>query len=128
MIDKIRTETQYNQVMSLIENYIQKAIEGGGFHSLKKKESEELQKLTALGADYEDNILKIMPLPVTINVVVRQKIKEMNFTQGKFAELFGIGSAKISQILNGKREPDVPFLKAIHEKLGIDGNFIFELV
>jgi len=76
MIDKIRTETQYNQVMSLIENYIQKAIEGGGFHSLKKKESEELQKLTALGVDYEDNILKIMPLPVTINVVVRQKLKK----------------------------------------------------
>ena len=128
MIDKIRTETQYNQVMSLIENYIQKAIEGGGFHSLKKKESEELQKLTALGADYEDNILKIMPLPVTINVVVRQKIKEMNITQGKLAELFGMGSAKISQILSGKREPDVPFLKAVHEKLGIDANFIFELV
>ena len=31
MIDKIRTETQYNQVMSLIENYIQKAIEGEDF-------------------------------------------------------------------------------------------------
>ena len=69
-----------------------------------------------------------MPLPVTINVVVRQKIKEMNITQGKLAELFGMGSAKISQILNGKREPDVPFLKAVHKKLGIDGNFIFERV
>jgi len=111
-----------------LRTIFKKATEGGGFHSLKKKESEGLQKLTALGVDYEDNILKIMPLPVTINVVVRQKIKEMNITQGKLAELFGMGSARISQILNGKREPDVPFLKAIYEKLGIDGNFIFELV
>lgn len=31
-------------------------------------------------------------------------------------------------ILNGKREPDVHFLKAIHEKLGIEGNFILEHV
>ena len=60
-----------------------------------------------------------MPLPVTINVVVQQKIKEMNITQGKLAEMFGMGSAKISQILSGKREPDVSFLKAVHEKLGL---------
>jgi len=128
MIDKIRTETQYNQVMNLIETFIQKATEGGGFHSLKKKEQEELQKLTVLGAEYEDDVLKIMPLPVTINAVVQQKIKEMNITQGKLAEMFGMGSAKLSQILNGKREPDVPFLKAVHDKLGIDGNFILERI
>ena len=128
MIDKIRTETQYNQVMNLIEIFIQKATDSGGFHSLKKKEQEELHQLTVLGADYEDNVLKVMPLPVTINTVVQQKIKEMNITQGKLAEMFGMGSAKISQILSGKREPDVPFLKAIHDKLGIDGNFILERV
>lgn len=128
MIDKIRTENQYNQVMNLIEIFIQKATDGGGFHSLKKKEEEELHQLTVLSVEYEDNILKIMPLPITINVVVQQKIKEMNITQGKLAEMFGMGSAKISQILSGKREPDVPFLKAVHDKLGIDGNFILERV
>ncbi|MEO6284751.1 MAG: helix-turn-helix transcriptional regulator [Dyadobacter sp.] len=52
----------------------------------------------------------------------------MNITQGKLAEMFGMGAAKVSQILNGKREPDVHFLKAIHQKLGIDGNFILDRV
>lgn len=128
MIDKIRTETQYNRVMNLIEKFIQKATDGEGFHSLNEKEQEELHKLTILTAEYEDNVLKIMPLPVTVNAVVLQKIKEMNITQGKLAEMFGMGSAKLSQILNGKREPDVPFLKAVHDKLGIDGNFILERI
>ena len=128
MLDKIRTSAQYDHVMSLIENYIQKATEGGGFHTLGKKDADELQKLTLLAESFEDNVLKIMPLPVSISSVVQQKIKEMNITQGKLAEMFGMGSAKISQILSGKREPDVPFLKAVHEKLGIDGNFILEVV
>jgi len=34
--------------------------------------------------------------------------------------------AKISQILSGRREPDVDFLRGIHVKLGIDGNVLLE--
>jgi HTH-type transcriptional regulator/antitoxin HigA len=128
MIDKIRNEIQYGQVMKLIEGYIQKATDGGGFHSLNETESLELKKLTTLAEYYEDNVLNVMPLTVTINVVVQQKINEMNITQGKLAGMFGMGAAKISQILNGKREPDVRFLKAVHQKLGIDGNFILDRV
>jgi HTH-type transcriptional regulator/antitoxin HigA len=37
-------------------------------------------------------------------------------------------TTKISQILNGKRQPDVSFLKAAHEKLGLDGNLLLERV
>lgn len=35
-----------------------------------------------------------------------------------------IAPDKLSQILNGKREPDVPFLKAAHQRLGIDAAFL----
>lgn len=128
MIDKIRTEIQYKQVMQLIEGFIQKATEAGGFHALNENESNELKELTLLAEYYEDNVMNIMPLTVTINAVVQQRIGELNITQGKLAEMFGMGAAKVSQILNGKRQPDVPFLKAIHEKLGIDGNFILDRV
>ncbi len=61
-----------------------------------------------------------MPLPVTINRVVKNK--ELNITPAKLAELLGVGS---SQILNGKLEPDVAFLKAIHSKLGISADSLF---
>jgi HTH-type transcriptional regulator / antitoxin HigA len=36
----------------------------------------------------------------------------------------GIGAPKLSQILSGKREPDVSFLKTAHEKLNIDAEFL----
>ena len=52
----------------------------------------------------------------------------MNITQSKLAEMFDMADSKLSKILTGKRDPDIHFLKAIHEKLGIDGNLILERV
>ncbi|MDR6783271.1 transcriptional regulator with XRE-family HTH domain [Pedobacter africanus] len=63
-----------------------------------------------------------------LNAVIHHKIKELNITQAKLADLLGIGTSKLSQILTGKREPDVPFLKAVHSKLGISGDFLLESV
>jgi antitoxin component HigA of HigAB toxin-antitoxin module len=128
MIDKIRTEKQYKQVMTMIENYLSKATDGGGFNSLNKKETAELKALSLLAEQYEDEVMKIMPLPVTLENVVLLKMQEMNITQAKLAQMLNIGTAKLSQILNSKRKPDVPFLKAIHEQLGVDGNFILEKI
>ena len=41
MIDKIRNKNQYEQVCQLIEEFIKKATNGGGFNSLNKKETDE---------------------------------------------------------------------------------------
>lgn len=128
MIDKIRNEAQYSQVMALIENFIKKATNGGGFNSLTSIDSDELSVLSKLAEHYEDNVLKIMPLPLTINAVVQHKKKEMNLTQAKLAAMLGLGTSKLSQILSGKREPDVLFLKAVHSKLGISGDFLLESI
>jgi len=126
MIDKIRSESQYEQVMELIEKFIKKATDKGGFNNLPDADQEELAQLSLLAEQYEDDILKIMPLPITINSIVQHKIKELNISQAKLAEMLGLGTSKLSQILNGKREPDVVFLKALHEKLGISGDFLLE--
>lgn len=126
MIDKIRNEAQYRQVMELIDGFIAKATDAGGFNHLGEPEKEELGRLSLLAEQYEDDVLKIMPLPVTINAVVEHKLKELNITQAKLAEMLGLGTSKLSQILNGKREPDVSFLKALHSKLGISGDFLLE--
>ncbi len=128
MIEKIRTAKQFDQIMVLIEQFIEKATQMGGFEHLSKTESEELHKLSLLAEYYEDNVLKIMPLPVTIETIVNAKMQEMDITQAKLAELLNIGTAKLSQILSKKRKPDISFLKAVHEKLGVDGNLIFDLV
>lgn len=67
-----------------------------------------------------------MPLEVTINSIVQEKITEMDITQNQLAKMLGINKTKLSLTLNSKRPPDVKFLKAVHEKLGVDGNFYFE--
>ncbi|RZK73607.1 MAG: helix-turn-helix domain-containing protein [Pedobacter sp.] len=128
MINKIRTEAQYNEVMKLIETYLSKATKAGGFSALNETESADLNKLSLLAEDYEDNMISIMPLPLTLKAVVKNKIDEMNINQAKLAEILGLGAAKLSQILNGKRQPDVPFLKALHSKLGISGDFLLKSV
>ncbi len=126
MLDKIRNEKQYAQVMVLIEKFIQKATDGGGFSTLSETDANELQRLTLLVEAFEDQDLNIMPLPVTLSAVIENKIKEMGITQAALAEMLGLGTSKLSQILNGKREPDVAFLKAVHSKLGISGDFLIE--
>ena len=80
MIDKIKTKKQYEQVMALIENYLAKATGNGGFKSLSKKENEELKKLSLLAEQYEDDVLKIMPLQATPENVVPVKMQELNLT------------------------------------------------
>lgn len=126
MIDKIRNEGQYNQIMLLIEGFIKKATDGGGFTSLTKAESDELAHISLLVEQYEDDVLKIMPLPISISAIVQHKMNELNINQAKLAEMLGLGTSKLSQILNGKRDPDVPFLKAVHTHLGISGDFLLE--
>jgi HTH-type transcriptional regulator / antitoxin HigA len=128
MITKIRTQAQYDQVMVLIESYLQKATQNGGFKALTEAENQELKQLSVLAEHYEDDVLKVMPLTPSIATIVQQKLRERQLNQRSLSTLIGIGTAKISQILNGKRQPDVQFLKAIHEKLGIDGNVLLEMV
>ena len=45
---------------------------------------------------------------------------EMKMKQKELAKLMGVAEPKLSQILSGKREPDVQFLKAAFQKLHID--------
>ena len=75
MISKIRNEKQYNQVMVLIESYLQKATDGSGFHALSQLEADELEKLSLLAERYEDEGMKLMPIPVTLSAVVEAKKK-----------------------------------------------------
>lgn len=58
----IKTKKEYETVMKLIEAYLNKITEAGESDGLTPAEHDELKVLSALVADYEDNILKIYPL------------------------------------------------------------------
>jgi antitoxin component HigA of HigAB toxin-antitoxin module len=116
-------------VNQTIEALLGKATKLGGFHKLEKQEAEMLSSLSKLAENYEDRILHLMPMkPKTLKEAVELKRMERKLTQAKLAKTLGIGAPKLSQILSGKREPDVVFLKAVHRKLQIDADFILSHV
>lgn len=122
---KIKTEKQYKAVMKTVEGLLEKATRIGGFHKLDKNESAMLENLSKLAEEYEDNMLKLMPIkPKSLQEAVEFKRMERRQTQAELAKTLGIAAPKLSQILSGKREPDVTFLKAVYVKLRIDADFI----
>lgn len=119
---KINSESTYNKALNEVYKLMQK-----GEENLTLKDSNKISSIAKSIQDYE-KVHYPFPFPKTINEMVELKMFEKKWSKNKLAEILGIGASKLSQILNNKREPDVTFLKAIHEKLGVDGNFILEKV
>lgn len=65
-----------------------------------------------------------LEVPQTIEGVIALRMFELKLKQTQLAKILGVTEAKLSRILNGKMSPDVAFLKALHEKLGIDAAFL----
>lgn len=116
------TEADYNVAMSEILRIMNK-----GEVNLTTAEKKKLRRMAEAAQHYE-SIHYPFPMPGTIVEMVELKMFEKKLNRASLAKMLGIGAPKLSQILNNKRDPDISFLKAIYEKLGIDGNFILEKV
>ncbi|HEY5462913.1 MAG TPA: helix-turn-helix domain-containing protein [Hanamia sp.] len=101
------------------------ALMNKGEGNLTPSEVTRLRNMASAAEAYEDTFYPL-PMPGTIGQMVELKMYQMHLTQTKMAELLGLGRPKLSQILNGKREPDVTFLKAAYKKLKIDPAFLLE--
>jgi HTH-type transcriptional regulator / antitoxin HigA len=67
-------------------------------------------------------------MPTTLISMIELKMYEMRLKQRDLADLLGVESSRVSEYLNGKRKINIEIAKKIHEKLGIDGNFILKTV
>jgi HTH-type transcriptional regulator/antitoxin HigA len=128
MLDKIRSKEQYEAINQMIEKYIVKATELGGFHKLSLKEDSELSRISFLARDFEKVMMLPMELKQSLNSIVQHRLDEMKINQGDLAELINVSGSKISKILSRKQEPDIHFLKSIHKHLGIDGNLLLRVI
>jgi antitoxin component HigA of HigAB toxin-antitoxin module len=126
MIDKIRTQQQYEGIMKMIEKFIQKATKLGGFHMLNQDDDDQLHQLSILANDYEKKHLLPGSFTLSLNMLIQKRLEELKLNQAALAELINTSESKISKIITGKQEPDIQFLKAIHNKLGIDGNVLLD--
>jgi HTH-type transcriptional regulator/antitoxin HigA len=117
---KIENERDYNATMKKIDALMKK-----GEKNLTNKEAEEIRTLALEAQTYERSIYTI-PAPKTLEGLIELKMYERRLKQKELAKLLGIGEPKLSQIMSRKRKPDVAFLKAAHEQLGIDGNILLD--
>ncbi len=139
----INTPEDYDNAISEIDNLMKR-----GEENLAKEEIEKLGTLAELIEEYEDfkgmapvlrskelakendrdKIAAVLGYMPDLIGLVEFKMYQLKMNQNGLAEMLKMPASKISQILNKKRDPDIPFLKGIHEKLGIDGNYILEAV
>ena len=117
---QIGNEKEYNAAMDKIDVLMKKGESG-----LTDIEAEALRLLALAAQAYEKTIYSI-PAPKTLEGLIELKMYERKLKQKELASLLGIGEPKLSQIMSKKRKPDVAFLKAAHEHLGIDGNVLLE--
>jgi HTH-type transcriptional regulator / antitoxin HigA len=119
----ITSKEAYHKTMVAVYDLMNK-----GEANLTKKELSNLQAMAKAAEEYEDNVLDLKPAkkPQTIAAVIEEKMYENKISQAALAASLGLGQSKLSEILNGKRKPDVPFLKALYKKLHIDPAFLLE--
>lgn len=119
---KITSDEMYHKTMVDIYNLMNK-----GEQNLTEAEATRLGIMAVEAERYEDEVLGLVPVqPKTIPEMVELKMFEQKMTQAALAEKLNIGKPKLSQILNGKRPPDVAFLKAAYKVLNIDPAFLLE--
>ena len=110
---KITTERNYSKALTEVYQLMKK-----GEDNLTGKDTNIIATIAKEIQDYE-KIYYPFPMPKTISEIVELKMFEKKLNRVSLAKMLGIGAPKLIQILNNKREPDVSFLKALHEKLGV---------
>jgi antitoxin component HigA of HigAB toxin-antitoxin module len=122
---QIKSKKEYHQTMVEVYDLMNK-----GEHNLSECEMNRLSVLAEEAERYEDEVLQLRPLqqPKTIQEMVELKMFEQKISQSTLAEKLGFSPSKVSEILSGKRKPDVPFLKGIYEQLQIDADFLLKHV
>jgi antitoxin component HigA of HigAB toxin-antitoxin module len=121
----ILTDKDYHETMIAVYELMNK-----GETHLTSAEIEQLKIMTSAAEKYEDEILHLKPVkqPVSLSEVIELFMYENKLSQAKLADRLGVGKPKLSQILTGKRQPDVLFLKALYRKLHLDPKVILDHV
>lgn len=140
-IVKIAVRQDYEEAVKLLEQMAAKSEE-----KLTEEEFAWMEHTANLVAQYEESN-GMVPIDVSsiheqetdvqkiaaalgyephLADIIRFKMLQKKLNQKSLASLLSMSTTKVSQILSGKREPDVDFLRGIHAKLGIDGNVLLE--
>jgi HTH-type transcriptional regulator / antitoxin HigA len=114
----IKTELELKEAFNTLDKLIAEMGDDTDKQAQAKVLAEAIQS-------YEKEYVSF-PLPTTLIGMIELKMYEMKLKQRDLAMVLGIESSRVSEYLNGKRKINLEFAKKVHEKLGIDGNFILK--
>ena len=112
---QIKDEKQYQAACDRI-NELLKLV--GNDTPADDKNMLELDLISDLVADYEEEHYPITA--PTLVETIKLRMYEMGLTQTKLAEMLGLSTARISEIISGKGEPSLKTGRLISQKLDID--------
>ncbi|MEA5429677.1 helix-turn-helix domain-containing protein [Arcicella lustrica] len=109
IIKPIKNEQDYELALKILTSI---------FHAKPNTpEGDALEVWSLLVHEYEQKHYKIQPL--TALEALKYEMEEQGLTQTALAQRFGISKSTISEILSGKKQMSVNFLKFLHKDLGI---------
>jgi len=122
MSKKINNKQQYYTAMAEIETYLQK-----GFSNLTTPEEDHLEELSKAVEAWE---LKEFPMPMQPSFpdILIYVMQFKRYTQSELSEDLSISKSLLSEILNGKKQPNLNIVVSLHKKFGIDANILLESV
>lgn len=82
----------------------------------------ELDMISDMVEEYEDVHYPIGK-PTLIDVI-KLRLYEMGINQTKLAEMLGLSTARVSEIMNGKSEPSLKIGRELSQKLNIDPSIV----
>ena len=119
---EIKTEKEYRAILKRIDELL--PLTGDNVPE-DSPENIELALLSDLVAEYED-----VHYPITapsLAEVLKLRMYEMGLTQAKAAELLGISSPRMSEIMHGKTEPSLSLARTMCLKLNITPEMVLGL-
>lgn len=119
---RIKTETEYNGIMSRINELL---LVVNNKTPLDDKNSVELDILSSLIEEYEDEYYPISA-PSLIGIM-KLRMYEMNLNQTSLADLIGVSKSRISDYFTGRSEPTLKVAREISKKLNIDPHIVLGL-
>ena len=96
----IKTEKEYAAIMARIDQLFYETDENT---PVEDPRLIELDMLSALVEEYEKEVCPIQP--PTLAEMILFRMHEMNLTQKELSRLLDITAPRLSEILNGKKDP-----------------------
>ena len=85
----------------------------------------ELDMLSALVEEYEKEVCPIKP--PTLSEMIVYRMHEMNLSQKELSKVLDITAPRLSEILNGRKEPTYRQAQKIATTLQIDANIVLAI-